>query len=59
MCIRDRIPVLAFLWFATLSVILTTPAVKSRVAGFMHIVERVTGVVLIALSLKVALSDSN
>jgi RhtB (resistance to homoserine/threonine) family protein len=54
-----QIPVIAFLWFSALTVGLTMPVVKSRVSGFMHHVERVTGLALIALGAKVALSGND
>ncbi|MEK9176830.1 MAG: LysE family translocator [Patescibacteria group bacterium] len=52
-----QIPLIAFVWFSTLSVVLTTGMVRTRISGFMHHVERAMGVVLVALGITVALGS--
>lgn len=49
---------IAFIWFAILSVIFTHTIVKTRIVKVQHYFERLMGVVLIALGIKVALSSS-
>lgn len=46
----------AFLWFAVLSFVLTVPAVKRIFSSIQHHVERVMGAMLIALGIKVVAS---
>ena len=46
-----------FLWFSLLSVFFSHKQIRIRVAKFQHKIERVTGVVLIALGIKVALAS--
>ncbi|PCI30339.1 hypothetical protein COB55_00015 [Candidatus Wolfebacteria bacterium] len=48
--------IVTFLWFSFVALTLTQPAVRIRFMGIKHIVERFTGVVLIALGLKIAVS---
>ncbi|MDB5238794.1 MAG: lysine exporter protein LysE/YggA [Candidatus Parcubacteria bacterium] len=44
-----------FAWFSIVSVFFSNKAIKSWVSRFQHYIERATGVVLIALGIKVAL----
>ena len=53
-----EIPVFAFLSFSTIALVAGASAVRKRVAGGMHYVERAIGVALIALGIKVALSNN-
>lgn len=47
---------ITFIWFSIISVIFSNSLIKSKIGRVQHHVERVTGVVLIALGIKVALS---
>ncbi len=47
---------ITFIWFALLSIFFSNSLIKNRITRLQHHVERVTGVVLIALGIKVALS---
>ena len=49
--------VITFVWFALVSLFFSNALIRDRVGKFQHYVERATGVVLIALGLKVALSS--
>ncbi len=47
---------MTFLWFTLVSIFFSHKQIKNKVAKFQHHIERVTGVVLIALGIKVALA---
>lgn len=49
--------VITFVWFALVSLFFSNPLVRSKISKVQHYVERVTGAVLIALGIKVALSS--
>lgn len=49
--------VITFVWFGIVSFMFSNKFVKARVSKMLHYVERVTGAVLIALGIKVALSS--
>ncbi len=48
---------MTFAWFAIVSVFFSNEKIKSRVTKYQHYIERVTGGVLIALGIKVALAS--
>lgn len=48
---------ITFIWFSAVSVLFSNRLIKSKVSKFQHHIERVTGAVLIALGIKVALSS--
>lgn len=48
---------ITFVWFSIVSVLFSNNLIKSKITKFQHIVERATGVVLIALGIKVALAS--
>ncbi|MDO8510277.1 MAG: LysE family transporter [bacterium] len=45
-----------FMWFSLVSIFFSNQLIKSRITRFQHYIERLTGAVLIALGIKVALS---
>jgi threonine/homoserine/homoserine lactone efflux protein len=45
-----QFPVIAFMWFAILSVLLTIQLIRDRISPFLYYVEKVTGIVLIAFA---------
>lgn len=47
-----------FLWFSLVSVFFSNSLIKARINKVQHYVEKFTGVVLIALGIKVALSSN-
>lgn len=49
--------VITFVWFALLSLFFSNSLIRARITGIQHYVERITGVVLIALGIKVALAS--
>lgn len=49
--------VITFVWFSLLSLMFSNSLVKNRIIKVQHYVERVTGAVLIALGIKVALAS--
>lgn len=49
--------IITFVWFSIVSFLFSNHLVKSKVTKFQHYIERVTGGVLIALGIKVALSN--
>ncbi len=49
--------VITFAWFAFLSTVFSNSLIKSRITKIQHRIEHITGVVLIALGIKVALSS--
>ncbi len=51
--------VITFIWFTLVSVLFSHSRIKNRISKVQHYVERVTGAVLIALGLKVALAKNN
>jgi RhtB (resistance to homoserine/threonine) family protein len=50
--------VLTFLWFAVVSLFFSNSLIRSKIGKVQHYVERATGVVLIALGVKVALASN-
>jgi RhtB (resistance to homoserine/threonine) family protein len=48
--IAYQLSIIAFIWFSVLSFLLTTSAVKTRIAPFLRYVELATGVILIAFA---------
>ena len=48
---------MTFVWFAFVSLVFSNPLLKRKISAVQHHIERVTGVVLIALGIKVALSS--
>ncbi|HEY4512023.1 MAG TPA: LysE family transporter [Candidatus Paceibacterota bacterium] len=48
--------VITFVWFSVLSLVFSNSMIRKRITGVQHYVERITGVVLIALGIKVALA---
>lgn len=48
---------ITFVWFALVSVVFSNSLIKNKIKTAQHYVERVTGAVLIALGIKVALSS--
>lgn len=51
--------VITFVWFTLVSILFSSTLVKAKIKKVQHYVERVTGAVLIALGVKVALSSQN
>lgn len=49
--------VITFAWFAFLSTVFSNGLIKSRITKVQHRIEHITGVVLIALGIKVALAS--
>lgn len=49
--------IMTSVWFSLVSIFFSNNQIKKRINKFQHFVERFTGVVLIALGIKVALSD--
>ena len=49
--------VITFVWFAFLSTVFSNSLIKSKIAKVQHHIERVTGIVLIVLGIKVALAS--
>ncbi|MFO0719016.1 MAG: LysE family translocator [Candidatus Paceibacterota bacterium] len=49
--------VITFVWFALVSLFFSNSLIRSRIGKVQHYVERVTGVVLITLGIKVALAS--
>lgn len=47
---------MTFVWFSFVSLVFSNPLLKRKIQGMQHYIERVTGAVLIALGIKVALS---
>jgi len=50
--------VITFVWFSIVAILFSNSLIKAKVNKFQHYIERVTGVVLIALGIKVALSGN-
>lgn len=50
---------LEFAWFALVAVVISQPVIKDRFLAISHWIERTTGVVLIALGIRVALSRNS
>ncbi|HLD19928.1 MAG TPA: LysE family transporter [Patescibacteria group bacterium] len=50
--------IMTFLWFGLVALLLSHPMIKKHFAALQHRLERVFGVILIALGIKVALSSS-
>ena len=48
---------ITFVWFSIISLVFSHPLLKTRITRVQHYIERVTGGVLIALGIKVALSS--
>lgn len=48
--------VMTFVWFSLVSLIFTNRIVKNRFSGIQHYLERATGLILIGLGIKVAVS---
>ncbi len=48
---------MTFVWFSFVSLVFSNPLLKRKIQKVQHYIERVTGVVLIALGIKVALSS--
>ncbi len=48
---------ITFVWFSLISIVFSNRIIKSKISRVQHHIERVTGVVLIALGVKVALSS--
>ncbi len=48
---------MTFVWFSFVSIVFSNPILKRRIGAVQHHIERVTGVVLIALGIKVAISS--
>jgi|SRR3989338_981835 len=48
---------MTFAWFSFVSLVFSNPLLKRKIGSVQHYVERVTGVVLIALGIKVALAS--
>jgi RhtB (resistance to homoserine/threonine) family protein len=53
-----EIMVIAVLWFSLLATVLSVQKIKTWFEAFSHWIDRVTGAVLIALGIKVALTES-
>jgi RhtB (resistance to homoserine/threonine) family protein len=50
---------LEFIWFALVAIVISQRSIKTRFLAISHWIERVTGVVLIALGLRLAVSQQN
>ncbi len=50
---------MTFIWFTLISLLFSNKVMKLKIVGVQHYIERFTGVVLIALGVKVALSARN
>jgi len=48
--------VMTFVWFSLVSLIFTNSVVKNKFSGIQHYLERATGLILIGLGIKVAMS---
>lgn len=48
----------AFIWFTLVSTVLSHRTLKNKLVGVQHYIERVMGVALVALGIKVAMSNS-
>ena len=53
------IAILSLLWFALVALLISQRAVKDRILSFSHWIERLTGAVLIALGLRLAIAESS
>ena len=51
--------VVTFIWFSLVSLFFSNRQIKTRIQKYQHYIERVTGGVLIALGVKVALSNKD
>lgn len=49
--------IITFFWFTLVSILFSNKAIKSRVGQFQQYIEKTTGLVLIALGIKVALTS--
>ncbi|MDB5259544.1 MAG: lysine exporter protein LysE/YggA [Candidatus Taylorbacteria bacterium] len=49
--------VITFAWFGFLSIVFSNSIIKTKITRFQHRIEQMTGVVLLALGIKVALSS--
>lgn len=49
---------ITFVWFSIISILFSNNLIKSKISKFQHHIERVTGVVLIGLGIKVALASN-
>lgn len=49
---------ITFIWFSIVSILFSNSLVKIRINKFQHYIERLTGVVLICLGIKVALASN-
>ena len=50
--------IITFVWFALVSLLFSNPLLKRKISKFQHHIERATGVVLLALGIKVALASN-
>lgn len=48
---------ITFAWFSIVSILFSNSLIKAKISRFQHHIERVTGAVLIALGIKVAMSS--
>jgi RhtB (resistance to homoserine/threonine) family protein len=49
--------IITFVWFAFIALLFSNPLIKNKIKKVQHHIEKVTGAVLIALGIKVALSS--
>lgn len=48
-----------FIWFSIVSVLFSNNLIKNKITKFQHRIEKVTGVILIALGIKIAMTNHN
>ncbi len=48
-----------FVWFSLVSFLFSNSLIKSKITKFQHRIEKVTGVILIALGIKIAMTSHN